>query len=227
MRKLLLSICILGSCVCFIYVGNWLLSGWRQSAEDTRLAEDFHQRRYVGSEQTTDENDPGASEEDRFLALRLINPDIIGWLMIAGTSIDYPVVQGEDNRHYLSVDFYGQKNKRGAIFQDYRHSEANPLPIIYGHHMKDGTMFHDLTYYRSKEYLSENQEIIFILADGAEKVYLVQEILYWDFTNEHERSFVDYFIDMNAGGGKLLALVTCDNAAADARLIVIAREQDG
>lgn len=79
-------------------------------------------------------------------ALLKANPDTVGWIYMPDTPINYPVVQGKDNEHYLYYDFDGDAGwlaEYGAIFLDYRNKKtfADPSNYIYGHHMNDGSMF--------------------------------------------------------------------------------------
>ena len=75
--------------------------------------------------------------------LKAINGDVVAWIYMPGTAINYPVVKGPDNDFYLHTDFNGAYVRGGAIFLDYTNSgtftEENN--IIYGHHMQDGSMF--------------------------------------------------------------------------------------
>lgn len=74
------------------------------------------------------------------------NPDVVGWIQIPGTSIDYPVVQGCDNTTYINRDAMGEFSLAGSIFLDYRNSRgfSDSVSIVYGHHMERGLMFGDL-----------------------------------------------------------------------------------
>ena len=91
-------------------------------------------------------------QEDNSLSfgqLRDINPDVCGWLTLDGTAIDYPVVQAEDNAKYLHRLFNGAYNACGTLFIDYRNLPEfqDPNTLIYGHHMRNGSMFKSITYY--------------------------------------------------------------------------------
>lgn len=91
--------------------------------------------------------------------LRKINGDIIGWLQIEGTEINYPVVQGTDNSYYLSHTFEKNENGAGAIFIDCANSRdfQDCNTIVYGHNMKNGSMFGTLRkYFQSEESLPGN-----------------------------------------------------------------------
>jgi len=78
-----------------------------------------------------------------FDALRAINPDIIGWIVVPGTTINYPIVQGRDNNWYLHHTFRGERNPAGAIFADYLNTPdfSDGHTILYGHNMQRGNMF--------------------------------------------------------------------------------------
>lgn len=93
-------------------------------------------------EEEESEELPKAPEID-FASLKEINPDVIGWLQMECLDVSYPIVKGEDNDHYLHYTFEGQKNAAGAIFMECtNNSNFEDLnTIIYGHNMKNGSMF--------------------------------------------------------------------------------------
>ena len=100
------------------------------------------------------EPEPPPYPQVDFESLRAINPDVVGWLTIDGTRIHYPVVQGSDNAFYLNHGFEGQANSSGCLFLDVDNDgtfqEANQ--IVYGHYMKNGSMFHDLASYKEQAF---------------------------------------------------------------------------
>ncbi len=97
-------------------------------------------------------------------ALREINPDIVGWIYVENSEIDYPIVQGDDNDYYLHYSFDGSSSSSGAIFLDSDNSSdmTDENNLIYGHHMMDGSMFAHLVKYKDQEYLDENHRIIIV-----------------------------------------------------------------
>mgnify|MGYP000782800669 FL=1 len=109
------------------------------------------------AETQPDEDDTIWPEVD-FSVLREINPDIVAWIYIEGTKINYPIVQGGDNSYYLKHLFSGEWNGSGCIFLDFRNdvSFADRHSIIYGHHMKNGTMFTDIDKYKKQEFFDEH-----------------------------------------------------------------------
>ena len=86
------------------------------------------------------------------------NEDFFAWLTLPGTDIDYPVMLGADNDYYLHRDFYGKSLAAGTVFADYRCAAdfSDSLTILYGHNMRNGTMFHQVLNYRDQAFLEEN-----------------------------------------------------------------------
>lgn len=92
-----------------------------------------------------------------FNKLKEINSDVIGWIFIEQAGISYPVMH-RDNKFYLNHVFTGKKNGAGALFTDVRNTADffDSNVIVYGHHMRNGSMFHNLFNFEDKEKLFEN-----------------------------------------------------------------------
>ena len=91
------------------------------------------------------------------------NPETIGWLIVPGTKINYPVVQHSDNNYYLNHDFKHNYNSAGWIFMDYQNKLDDQNIIIYGHHRHDDSMFGSIDSLFDKEFYKNNaNEIIFV-----------------------------------------------------------------
>ena len=103
-----------------------------------------------------------------FLSLKKINSDIVGWITSEGTEIDYPIVQSKDNDYYLDHLFTGESNKTGSIFMDNRnHGDfGDKNTIIYGHNMKDGSMFASLAKYEEQSYYNRFPTISLYTPNG-------------------------------------------------------------
>lgn len=102
-----------------------------------------------------------------FAELSEINPDIVAWIYIEDTEINYPVVQGSDNQYYLKHLFSREWNSLGCIFLDSRNKSdfSDRHSIIYGHHMKNGTMFSGLTKYKEQEFYDAHPTILLMTAE--------------------------------------------------------------
>jgi len=147
------------------YVGNYYYESYAASKQAQLLQEMFS---------TGDMGDVEISEDfpksylPQFAALWSLNPDVVGFLSIPNTPLQYPVVLRQDDRsnadaYYLRRDFYGKSNQHGVPFMDYRTDYAEPSDnmIIYGHNMKDGQIFGELINYMDLEYYRKNPVIDF------------------------------------------------------------------
>lgn len=102
-----------------------------------------------------DDPDDSAS----FNELKALNPEVIGWLTVYGTGIDYPLVQGPDNEKYLTKDALGKNTTYGAIFLDYKSKPdfSDFSSIVYGHHMAGNAMFGDIDLFSDETYFREHR----------------------------------------------------------------------
>jgi SrtB family sortase len=160
-----------------------------------------------------------------------VNPEYAGWIRIAGTAVDYPVARGPDNKKYLSMNFMGEKEKAGAIFMDYRCVEDFDgfHTVIYGHNMKDGSMFSDLNRYTDPDWASAHGEIEITAPDGETAVYRVFSARLTDvYDGAYGLDFGDagaaagFFAALGApGGARVLTLSTCrPGGDRNARMLV-------
>lgn len=94
-----------------------------------------------------------------------VNPDIVGWVSVPGTDIDYPVVQASENdpTFYLDHDVYGGWNPYGCPYLDAGCAErgiGSPLALMFGHHMNDGSMFSAFASYSGRGFAEAHDEIV-------------------------------------------------------------------
>lgn len=180
------------------------------------------------------------------------NSDVIGWLTVPGTDVDYPVVRTTDNEYYLNHNILGEESKHGAVFMDFRNADADQQKhiIIYGHNMKNGTMFHSLLNFKQKSFFTENRIISFNWngTDTMWEIYLAaviplvdgHMINYVETRFEDNDEFASYMTDMIAyartaqssvvsdsaavsGTDQVLTLTTCTYEADGSRFVVQAR----
>ena len=109
-----------------------------------------------------------------FALLRDTNPQVAGWLYCPDTPIDLPVAQGTDNEWYLCHLFDGTPNNTGTLFVDAENAEgfSDPITVIYGHNLKNGTMFGTLTRYKDPEYLEAHPAFWLLTPEGSYRVAL-------------------------------------------------------
>jgi sortase B len=173
------------------------------------------------------------------------NADVIGWLTIPNTNIDYPVVMAKDNTYYLTNSAEKKPSKAGAIFMDCRNADAYEQHhlIIYCHNMRDGSMFHDLRNYKLEDFFNNNRLIELTIGDTemAFEVYaaFVVEVDKVGFTTTHFGSAEDFAQYMNQlaalskfstgvtimPSDQVLTLSTCTYELENARYIVQARKK--
>ena len=146
-----------------------------------------------------------------FDELLSVNKDCIGWIYVPDTRINYPIVQSHDNIDYVKSTFSGNENKSGAIFSDCRIvSPFSQKTIIYGHNMKNGTMFHDLLEIEADDSI---KDIWVFTVSGHIYHYTVKEVIRTDMLDKKVYSVKAEYSDE-------LVLSTC--IANKDRLVVIA-----
>ena len=173
---------------------------------------------------------------DRVNAAEIESPitsDMVGWIIIDDTNIDYPVMQGIDNSQYLNLDPYGDYSLSGSIFLDSRNASdfSDPYSIIYGHHMEYGKMFGAIDDFFDDQYLSSHRTGTLIVGRNGEKTYRLElfyamsadakdEMVFDPAKNEELRQFLS-----NAGydrDERILCMSTCSGDASTLRTVVFA-----
>lgn len=171
-----------------------------------------------------------------------LNEDYACWIYAPGTQIDYPIVHGEDNAYYLKRLFSGEKNSAGTLFIDYRNLSdfQDPNTLIYGHHMRNDSMFGTLTDYADQAYYEAHP---YMLLMSGREICLIQ--LFAGYTTsdrdhcydiaisdeEDMRQFISEAMkktDFRSGTevlttDRLVTLSTCAYVFEDARYIALGR----
>lgn len=188
------------------------------------------------NEIVTEKNNEYKSRNNEEVLLN-INNDYKLWLNISNSNIDYPVVQGIDNDFYLNHRFDKDESVSGTLFIDYKNNiDIDKNIVIYGHHMKNETMFHNLNFFKEEEFFYNNE--ISIIINGKEykydvfSVYIIPEneaVFNMSFSNDS-----DYLNYMNTISNKsdfhkeikfdiskeMITLVTCSYEYDGARTVV-------
>ena len=121
-----------------------------------------------------------------FAKLKEINPEIYAWIRIPDTNIDYPVAEhaGEDQTYYLKHDLYGTPQFAGCIFSQEPSAKdlSDPVTVLYGHNMKNGSMFQNLYHFVEEDAL-EQDPYVYMYTDGHTCVYRIYAAYYYDDRN--------------------------------------------
>ncbi len=175
---------------------------------------------------------PGTENYDA--AASPISSDMVAWLTIDDTNIDYPVMQADDNIKYLNTDPYGKYSLTGSIFLDSRNSPdfSDDYSLIYGHHMEYGKMFGALDEFLDESYLRKHSRgELLIGRDGSKKLKLRI------FASMKAKASDNAVFNVNAGGikdfidnnssvkisepkGRIVALSTCSDSDSVTRVVV-------
>lgn len=183
-----------------------------------------------------------------YVSIFNLNPDLVGWIKVNNTVIDYPVLQTPDwPNYYLRRDFNGQYSKHGAIYVTETADIKTPSDnmTIYGHKMNDGTMFADLLKYKDYDFFLENPTITFntIYAHHDYQIIAAFVIVasedtyfpYYTFVDGNTHEFDDYVAKCKAlslydtgvdavDGDKLITLSTCDHVIKNGRFVIVAKQ---
>lgn len=166
---------------------------------------------------------------EQMYELKVQNSDTAGYLTIEGTTMQYPVVRGKDNSYYETHTFSKKKNASGAIFMDSKNStDLNDFNIVlYGHNMKDGSMFHELTQYSKVSFTHDHRNIALTGLYEKNTFYVFSaytcardiDVRGFDLNTEEEKlAFLNVLknrSDISAGsasltaGSQIITLVTC------------------
>ena len=222
-----------------------------EDREENIASESEENGEKISIENTEEPNE----ETERMLQVKQLqaqNADIVGWLEIENTNINYPVLQGTDNSYYMTHNYKKEKSKNGSIFlnADYNWNIPSNNLLIYGHNLGNGMMFQELLKYEKESFYQEHPIIRFTTAEeDAEyeiisvfksRVYYKSEknvFRYYYFINskseEEYNQFVKnaknaslYSIDATASyGDQLITLSTCSYYIEDGRFAVVGRKK--
>lgn len=182
-----------------------------------------------------------ALKETDLAALREVNEDVIGWIMIPDTVINYPLLQGEDNHYYLDYTWDGQENRVGSIFME---STNNPdlsdfHTIIYGHNLREKTMFSPIRNYKKQEFWEEHPYVYVVTDAGVYRyeIYssyeagVTSDTYRLGFKEQGKQVFIDMGLEQSVIStgvtpeitDRILTLSTCTGNGHATRWVVQAR----
>lgn len=246
-RRIIGVLLIAAAVICAVIALREYLSGRHANEEYESLREAVASDTESASsaESAASETSQESAEEVPidFTELRKSCPDAYAWIYIDGTNVDYPVVQAKgDQSYYLTHSAEQETSRSGAIYTEDLNKKdfSDPVTVIYGHNMRDGSMFQSLHRYEDRAFFNEHREII---------VYLPQKVLHYrvfsayntddrhilktyDFSNTDDyQSYLDYVMAQKSMtayvaddadvtvNSHILVLSTC-NGIDDQRYIV-------
>ena len=190
--------------------------------------------------------DPESDEGERapisvdFAAIRAVNEDVLGWIYCPDTAINYPVLQGTDNDQYLHHTYDGSYAYSGSIFVEATNSRdlLDSNTIIYGHHMRNGSMFGGLDQWEEQDYYEEHPIIWLLTPEQDYKIEILSAYTTSGYSVETYTIFrgpcleLDEYLETNMAksvidtgvqpeeGARYVLLSTCSRDFEDARFVI-------
>ena len=188
---------------------------------------------------------PAAGDPDSnptLAELQAINPDVLGWLTIDDTHIDYPVVIGETDMEYVNKDVYGDFALSGSIFLDSDNARdlSDAYTLVYGHHMDNGAMFGDVVEFVSTDYFESHPSGTLYLPDATYTIEIFacvqvdafDSMIYDPLAQDGDVSELLNYVDEIAVQSryigvqptdKVIGLSTCAEAETNGRVVIFGR----
>lgn len=250
MRKAVIVILILLLSGILVFASYMAIKEVQEYKDAEQLYENL-QEEFV-EKTSTEDTEPGETTEQTepieaapitvdFISLLEQNSDIVGWIYCPDTPINYPVVQAEDNDRYLRRDLNGKYLVSGTVFVDYHNREIGEDEnyIVYGHNMKDGSMFSSLAKYKEQSYYDEHPVLYYLTPNGDYKIELFAGIVVKRdalvyVPNPDEAEFTEFLRNAKdkstfqsdveiTENDTLITLSTCSYEYNNARYIVIGK----
>lgn len=190
-------------------------------------------------QQETKESVIPVSLEIDFEKLKEINEDFVGWLYYEPLELSYPIVRGNDNDYYTHYTFENEKNSSGAIFMDFLNKPDmdNYNTIIYGHNMRNGTMFGSLKKLLNDDSIIEENPYFYIFTEEKAFMYEIASVYITTSdsdtynlieTEEDQQEYINYILEVSewlwdkeiASSDKIVTLSTCHGLHSTNRTVV-------
>ena len=231
---------IAGNVIMVCLAGIIAVSGWRVF----KILRDYKQTNDIYKKIAQLAQPEGWNGNIDFDALREVNSDIRAWLYYESTNINYPVVQGKDNDYYLTVGFDNTWALGGSLFIDSITKEPFEQfnTIIYGHHMKDGSMFGDIKKLKDPEYAKKHPQFELVTPEGKYHLIIcaflnqpsdsnVYNTNFDEEDTEGKQAYIDNVIETAdyvteepmSVDDRLVILSTCAYEYQNARYVVVCR----
>lgn len=243
MKKIIYGIVII------LLIGIMLISSYfifKDKQEDKKQENTFEELVEIAEDKEQNTNDDIKEDTINIEELYEINNDIVGWIKIDCTNINYPVMQTKDKpQFYLRKDFYKKYSQWGTPFlAENCDIKTSDNLIIYGHHINNSKMFGELEKYRNKDFYKNHKTIKFYTKENLTEYEIISvfrttansEFKYYEFVNANNEKEFETFVtkckelsfynteNNTEYGDKFITLVTCDYSIKNGRLVVVAKK---
>lgn len=244
LQKVISSLVTIVCLAVFIYASSGLFNAFMDYYKNRKMMSEVQDIYYEFDSADTAQAAESNEIRSGFEELLKQNEDVIGWITIDDTQVDYPILHSSDNIEYLTENYYGNQSRAGSIFMDFRNdiTSSNLNTVIYGHRMKDGSMFQQLTKFLDQEFFESHRTFEYdTLYESYEaEIFAVYHTLTdfnyiaTDFSSDEEyenlladiqeKSLFQTDIEVSADD-PIITLSTCDYKldADDGRLVVHAK----
>ncbi|MBO5478460.1 MAG: class B sortase [Clostridia bacterium] len=244
LKKIILIILIIIIILSISYMVYYFYNNYKNKIDNTDILNNIEIDKTQMTEQKT----------ERMLQIEELqkkNQEIMGWLEIEGTNINYPVLQTNDNDFYLTHNYKKENASTGSLFldKDFDLINGSSNYLIYGHRNKQGLMFEDLMKYAKEDFYKEHTKIKFT-TNKEESTYEIMSVFYSRVYYKSEQNVFRYYYFVNANneqeyndfvnnakkasiydtgvnanyGEQLLTLSTCEYSQEDGRFVVVAKK---
>ena len=158
--------------------------------------------------------------------LKAVNADVVGWIYIPGTHVDFPVYQGDSNDEYLRTSAEGEYSVGGQIFMDYENSRPGLVDrqtLVYGHHLNNGAMFTDVDEFASQDYFNGIDTVWYLTEDAS---YELEPLFFYKSAATNGAARQTVFSDDNDFHNYLanaLSQATAKSSSADGAVSSVSR----
>lgn len=243
-KKIVLLLLIIIFICCIGYICFYFYNTNKNKKDNTDILNEIE----IDTTQVTEEKTEKMLELEE---LQKENNEIIGWLEIEDTNINYPVLQTTDNEFYLTHNYKKEKVTGGSLFldKDFDLINGSSNYLIYGHRNKQGLMFEDLMKYTKEDFYKEHTKIKFT-TNKEDSTYEIMSVFYSRVYYKSEQNVFRYYYFVNANseqeyndfvnnskkvsiydtgvnasyGDQLLTLSTCEYSQEDGRFVVVAKK---
>lgn len=194
-RLVIIVVLLIVAAICMLVAANYFRNELKSKESAKESQKEVEQ---VEIDITKEEEKPAPEIPIDFASLQQKNPEVYAWINVAGTRIDYPILQTEDDEYYLNHTWLGEEAIAGSIYtQKYNSKDFSDYnTVIYGHEMRDGSMFKDLHRYLEDGFMKENQDVVIYTPEHIYKYKVFSAVIYddrhllyaYDFNNAEDRA---------------------------------------